>query len=258
MVRRVGSCTVCEVMQPDGVPDRALAILITGEPVASARKQGGSFAELIQRAVGDAWAGPWLAVDLRHGDPLPHPTSIAGVIVTGSAAFLNEGAAWMRNGMEYLHSLIDAGTPVFGICFGHQMLGQALGGRIGRNPHGREIGTRTMTPLADHPLLPLEHGPLSVHTTHMDSVTELPPGARVLARTELEPHALVRFSEFAWGVQFHPEMDGEVMRCYIREQRSALRSEGLDPDQLLKQVTETPASRALLQRFVECYVVSSV
>jgi GMP synthase (glutamine-hydrolysing) len=244
-------------MQAVGVPDASLAILVTGEPVEPARKAGGSFVDLIQRAVGDAWSGPWLAVDMRSGDALPPPASLAGVIVTGSAAFLKEDAGWMQTGMQYLRLLVEGDTPVFGICFGHQMLGQALGGRVGRNPHGREVGTVRLSVLEDSPLLPLGQGALAVHAVHLDSVIELPPGAQLLARTELEPHALVRFTEFAWGVQFHPEMDGEVMRCYIREQRSALRSEGLDPDQLLKQVSETPASRALLQRFVQCCVVSS-
>jgi GMP synthase (glutamine-hydrolysing) len=233
------------------VAPRGLAILVTGEPVPSALRARGDFVELIRNGVGDAWSGPWHVVDLRRGDPLPTADELAGVIVTGSAAFLEEGAEWMQKGVAHLASLITASVPIFGICFGHQMLGQALGGRVGRNPLGREIGT---VPLqlclkhrrSDDSVLPER---VYVHTTHLDSVLELPPGAKVLASTELEPNAFVQFAERAWGVQFHPEMDARVMRCYLEDRRAALSAEGREPELLLSQVADTPESAKLLRSF---------
>jgi GMP synthase (glutamine-hydrolysing) len=88
-----------------------------------------------------------------------------------------------------------------------------------------------------------------VHTTHLDAVVKLPPGARVLATTERDPAALVEFGERVWGVQFHPEMDEVAMSAYLEDRRSALRGEGLDVDQLLASVRPTPLSHALLQQF---------
>jgi GMP synthase (glutamine-hydrolysing) len=251
------------------VSQQPLAVLVTGEPVDSshlllnqpheipARRARGDFVRLIQEQVGGAWCGPWLTVDLRRHDALPEPEQLAGVIVTGSAAFLKQAAPWMDAGMQYLCRLVAAKTPTFGICFGHQMLGQALGGRVDRNPNGREIGTVLVEVLDTSCLLgPDCQLPFAAQTTHMDSVVSLPPGAQVLARSAQEPYAFVRFSEFAWGVQFHPEMDAEVMRCYIQERRATLLNEGIDPDVLLQQVTPTPKSAALLQRFVTRVVVA--
>src|SRR5688572_33354713 len=99
---------------------------------------------------------------------------------------------------RYLAGAVEAGVHVLGICFGHQLLGQALGGRVERNPLGREIGTVTAEVLAADPILS-ERRPFTVNATHVDSVTELPPGAQVLARTARDPHSVLRFGPRAWG-----------------------------------------------------------
>ena len=77
------------------------------------------------------------------------------------------------------------------------------------------MGTVAVKISSDDPLLDRSIEPALAHATHVDSVTVLPPGARVLATTELDPNAALRFGERAWGVQFHPEFDAAVMREYI-------------------------------------------
>jgi GMP synthase (glutamine-hydrolysing) len=91
--------------------------------------------------------------------------------------------------------------------------------------------------------------PLFVNMSHRDSATVLPPGARVIARTALEPHAVIRFLPRTWGVQFHPEFDGEVMRGYIAARLGALAEEGIDSNALAAE--DAPAAAALLRRFLE-------
>src|SRR5205809_215271 len=72
------------------------------------------------------------------------------------------------------------------------------------------------------PLLEKAAPPLRANATHVDTVQRLPEGARVLARSRLEPHAAVRFSEAAWGVQFHPEMDRSIVRHYLVVRRDVI------------------------------------
>jgi len=143
-------------------------------------------------------------------------------------------------------------VPVFGICFGHQLLAQALGGQVAKNPRGREIGTVEVRVLGEDPLLEPALGSFQANMTHIDSVIELPPNARCLARTELDDNAIVRFAENAWGVQFHPEMDAEIASHYVRARRDAMLAEGLDADRIAATLADTPRSRAMIQRFAEC------
>src|SRR5205814_9055751 len=129
---------------------------------------------------------------------------------------------------EYLRALVRSRVPTFGICFGHQLLGQALGGEVVKNPRGREIGTVDIEIVADDPLLGAAVRPYRANAPHVDTVHRLPAGARILAKTRLEPHAAVRFSDAAWGVQFHPEMDRSVVRKYLDVRRALRSAEGLD------------------------------
>jgi GMP synthase (glutamine-hydrolysing) len=230
---------------------RPLAILIAGEPVPAAFAARGSFGRMISEAVGDAWQGPWVEVD-AHGE-LPDFERFSGMIISGSAANVPTREPWIVHVERYLARAVASGLPTFGICFGHQLLGQALGGLVTKNPRGLEVGTVSLQVLAEDPLLadsPLE---FAVNMTHIDSVVTLPPGARVLARTAQDEHALVYFGGRAWGVQFHPEMDSEIVGYYLAVRSGALQSEELGARAALR---DTPESQALLRRFVALEVAA--
>jgi GMP synthase (glutamine-hydrolysing) len=225
-----------------------VAILIAGEPIDSVKKSRGSYADLIRRAAGEP-ARRFADFDIRTGAELPAPERFSGIVVTGSSSSVTDREGWVLAGEEYLRRAVAAKVPVFGICFGHQMLGQALGGSVEKNPRGREIGTVDLEILAKDPIFESARAPFHVNATHVDTIVNLPPGATVLARTELEQFAAVRFSESAWGVQFHPEMDGAIARAYLETRRSLIASEGLDADALLARVDDAQAGASTLERF---------
>lgn len=228
-----------------------LCILVTGDPVPRTQERVGGFANLVRAGVATAWEGEVVEVDARSTETLPPASGFAGIIVTGSASSVTERAPWILRVEEYLARAVAEQQPVLGICFGHQLLGQALGGLVEKNPRGREMGTVGLEILVDDPLLDRSIKPALAHTTHVDSVTILPPGAQVLAKTELEPHAAVRFGERAWGVQFHPEFDERVMTEYVETRSQLLAHEGRDPAALLARITATEAGGLVLRRFVE-------
>lgn len=203
---------------------------------------------MIERAAGQP-ALELREVDARLGD-VPALTGFSGVLVTGSPASVLDREPWMRAAGERLRAAVEDGVPVLGVCFGHQLLADALGGVVERNPKGREIGTVALELLADDPLLDPEHRPFTVNMTHVDTVLEPPPGARVVARTALDPSAVVRFAEDAWGVQFHPELDSEVMALYVEGRSEQIAREGLDVAAIRAAIRDTVAGRDVLRRFL--------
>jgi len=228
-----------------------LSIWVTGEPVPPAAARAGSFADMIRVRTGAAWPGTWSVIDVTdEGASLPAVDDVAGVIVTGSPARIADQLPWMRRVQDALANLVYADVPVLGICFGHQLLGMALGGRSGPNPRGREIGTVTLTLRASDPIVAGPHS-FPVSMTHLDVVQELPPNATVIASTALDPHAAIRFAENTWGVQFHPEMNDEIIGDYIASLRDKLIGEGIDPEALLASRSDTPHAAGVLARFVE-------
>src|SRR5690606_508848 len=114
-------------------------ILETGQPAPPLRRYGG-FPHWIRVAAGLA-ADEAVAVNVERGDALPGREGLAGAIVTGSAAMVTDRHPWSERSAAWLRDAADAGLPLFGICYGHQLLAHALGGEVGDNPAGRQMGT---------------------------------------------------------------------------------------------------------------------
>lgn len=191
-------------------------------------------------------------VDVAAGESLPPPKEAAGALITGSAAMVTERAAWSERTAGWIRDAMDAHLPLFGVCYGHQLMAHALGGRVDYLPGGREIGTvpiELTTAAGSDPLTAQLPASFRAHTTHEQSVLELPPGALVLARSARDPHHLLRYGPNAVSVQFHPEFNADVMRAYIRRKREAMRNEGSDPHRIWREVAATPFARQVMRGF---------
>jgi GMP synthase (glutamine-hydrolysing) len=221
-------------------------VLVTGDPVPNVERSRGSFSALIRETLGDAWAGEVVVVDARRGE-LPSKSETQALVITGSPESVASRLPWILEAESAVAELVRDGVPTLGICFGHQLLGQALGGLVEANPRGREIGTVELELVGDDALFAGVTTPFRANMSHRDSVTRLPPGALVLGKSRLEPNAVVRFAPRAWGVQFHPEFDGDVMRGYIAARRPALAAEGIDPAALPAE--DAPEAAEVLRAF---------
>ncbi len=193
-------------------------------------------------------------VDVQAGAVLPEPGDMAGVIVTGSHAMVTDHELWSERVAAWLRRAVEQRTPTLGICYGHQLLAYALGGEVGDNPHGHETGTVNVylneAGCADRLLGGLAN-PLRVQVSHQQTVLRLPPGARRLAWSDRDEHQAFLAGENAWGVQFHPEFNADVVRAYAQDEQEILRAEGQDPVGVSAQVEETTYGGQILQRFAQ-------
>ena len=226
-----------------------MLVLTTGDPVPAMREARGSFADMIADAARTAYAGPVESVDAREALPETPPDG-AFVVITGSSAHVPEREPWVLRTEAFLRDLIAHAVPTFGICFGHQLLAQALGGEVTRNPRGREIGTVDVEVTGEDPVVEGIPTRFSANVTHLDTVMKLPASATALARSSRDDHQIVRFAAATYGVQFHPELDPFVMRGYLDARHAVLKEEGIDPETLKASVTDAPFAIRVLENFI--------
>jgi GMP synthase (glutamine-hydrolysing) len=230
---------------------RPVLILKTGTAVDSVRAEFGDFED---------WFAAEIKVDSSvevldcRTEPLPADSNLfSAIIVTGSASMVSHREPWSEHAGTWLASAVHDGVPVLAVCYGHQLLAQALNGVAGTNPVGRHIGTRCirLTAAAENDRLfaglPRQ---FPAQVSHLESVLELPAGAVRLAEIDTDRNYAYRIADNAWGVQFHPEFSAAATRGYIRARSEAIIAEGLDVEQLYDGVEDTPLAHSLISRFV--------
>jgi GMP synthase (glutamine-hydrolysing) len=228
-------------------------ILKMGSTLPSLRSRRGDFEDWIIAGLGLA-REEVVVIDVPQDLPLPALNGHAAVVITGSHTMVTERKDWSERAAEWLRDAVAAGVPVLGICYGHQLLAHALGGEVADNPNGREFGTvevRLENAARDDPLLDGFPELIRVHVGHTQSVLRLPAGAVRLASNKWDANQAVRFGRTAWGVQFHPEFDTEIVREYIMHHRAVLAAQGQDPDALIESTTEYEFGPQLLRKFTE-------
>jgi GMP synthase (glutamine-hydrolysing) len=229
---------------------RTLLILKAGATFPALAQTLGDFDDWIRAGL-DAPALDIHVADARH-DALPAPQTLAGVVITGSHAMVSDREPWSEAAAAWLRGAVQAGLPVLGICYGHQLLAHSLGGEVGYHPDGIEVGTVSvqLQPGAQNdPVLGDLPAAFPAQVVHRQSVQSLPEGAVRLAGNAFEPNQAFRVGPAAWGVQFHPEFSAQAMRAYVERLAPELREEGHDPAALATGVADTPAAARVLRNF---------
>lgn len=160
------------------------------------------------------------------GSPLPALDGFAGLVVLGGAvdSWDDRSAPWLPGTRALVRRAEAAGVPAFGICLGHQIAAQALGGEAGRNPAGRTVGIEPVGWLAEaanDPLCaPVRSADRALHWNR-DVVVTLPAGATVLARSKDGAVQAARLGRHVWGIQSHPEVDAPIVQDWLDEEWEA-------------------------------------
>jgi GMP synthase (glutamine-hydrolysing) len=233
--------------------DRYHLIIKTGTKLPSLAMVAGDYEDWMAHIAG--WnSGDYRVVAVYLAEQLPAPEEVKSILITGAGAMVTDNFPWINASAEWLARAVKNQIPTLGICFGHQLLAQALGGRVDYNPNGVEVGTvpiQLTEAASGDSLFNNLSGNFRANVSHMQSALELPIGAIRLAYSEREHVHAFRYGEHTWGVQFHPEFDAEIINHYIRNYKAQLQQDGQDINALLATSTDTPESLALLKRFAQ-------
>lgn len=230
-----------------------ILLIKAGSTVSNVAKTRGDF---------ERWFAEGLGVSLDtlkiyevfRGATLPNAEAFTAIIVTGSASMVTEGAEWSLKTERWLARAVTTATPILGVCYGHQLLARALGGTVIDNPQGRQIGTIDVhLNAASHsdPLFKRLPQVMHVPVSHSQVVSELPSEAIRLAWCPADQNHAFAIGTHAWGVQFHPEFDANIVHGYIEARRTSITAEGLDADLLQRNARDTAHGRTLLRAFAE-------
>lgn len=146
-----------------------------------------------------------------------------GIAITGSSLHVYDDTPEVRRQVDLARTLLDGDTPVFGSCWGLQVLTVAAGGAVAENPRGREVaiarGIRLTAPGRAHPMFAGKADVFDAPAVHLDEVVTVAPGTTVLASNAVSQIQAVEIRAgraVAWGVQYHPEYSLAEIAAIVR------------------------------------------
>lgn len=186
------------------------------------------------------------------GDPLPDLDAVDGLVVLGGMQSVAAGADPLPDEVELLRGAVEAGVPVLGICLGAQLLARATGGEVrhvGRSIEWRRLA-RTLAGRGD----PVFGGlPEPVPALHWnEDVIDPPPHAVELLARAGDGAEAFRVGDAAWGVQFHPDVDGAALDRWYEDYADYLGdadADALKAEDRRREPDQQRASRALFAAF---------
>lgn len=231
---------------------KPLLLMQTGDAPQAIQSEHANFEQMFLQQ-GNIAADRVQIVHLPSGEVLLSPDSYCGVVITGSPAMVTERLPWSEQAAEWLRQAMRIKLPIFGVCYGHQLLAHALGGKVDYLPQGMEVGTLNIELLpaaANDKRLAILPPRFKANLIHSQSVLTPPPGAEVLARSQRDPYQILRYGDNALTTQFHPEFNGAVMQHYLSwlGELDPANQQAYQLEQ--QQVSDTPFSQLLLQGFV--------
>ncbi|HEV7277189.1 MAG TPA: gamma-glutamyl-gamma-aminobutyrate hydrolase family protein [Devosiaceae bacterium] len=184
-----------------------LTIIQTGEVPEPLRPRFGPYPQMFHRMFEAADSGfAFETVPVHEGAPLPDPERLGGILITGSAAGVYEDLPWLEPLRGFIRRAYATQTPMLGVCFGHQVMADALGGEVRKSEKGWGLGRHSYRITRRPDLLEGDAPELAIACSHQDQVVTRPPESDVFLASDFTPNAgLLYRNGAAISLQPHPE-----------------------------------------------------
>lgn len=196
-----------------------IGILQTGSVPEPLIPEHGDYPAMFVRLLGNVRPDLRFRVYRALDGELPDsPAECDAWLITGSRHSVLDNSPWMLGLADFVRCTAQEAGRLAGICFGHQLVASALGGRVRRAADGWSIGRQTYQitdPGGDSK-------PVALNAIHEDQVVELPDGARILGGSESCPYAILEVGESMLTIQAHPEFDNPFLEALLRSRLADL------------------------------------
>ena len=190
-----------------------IGILQTGRSPETTVEKHGDYDEFFKRYLDGRGFG-FVTYEVLDGEFPVSPQSADGWLITGSRFGAYEDHHWIPPLEELLRNIFGAGLPIFGVCFGHQILAQALGGKVEKFDGGWSVGPTAYKSS--------QFGDQKLIAWHQDQVTKRPEMAEVLGSSDFCENAILAYGDQALTIQPHPEFTAEFMGDLLVARGAAL------------------------------------
>jgi GMP synthase-like glutamine amidotransferase len=229
-----------------------VTIIETGLVGPKHRDRHGSYPHMFKRMIHDEDRSVTFdVVSIPNGEPLPNPSSLQAILITGSSAGVYDELDWIAPLEEFVRAAYASKIPIVGVCFGHQLIAQALGGTVRKSEKGWGIGRHVYQVSPGNGVI--DEKRLAIAASHQDQVIEAPVGARTVLSSDFTPYAgLLYANGVTLSVQPHPEFDVDYAYA-LCEARA-----GLAPDDVVataKASLAEPLDSAKLGRAITHFLV---
>ncbi|WP_428262230.1 glutamine amidotransferase-related protein [Haliangium sp.] len=198
-----------------------IGILVTGAVDDDLCEEFGPYSDMFIDWLGRRPGVTYTCFDTTFGELPARPHDHDAYLITGSPSGVHDPELWIPRLSDFVRAAHDAGCKLVGICFGHQLLAHALGGRVTRSPRGWGAGTAESRVLQTKPWMQPMKPSIRLLVTHQDQVVALPPGAEVLLGNEFCPFDVVQYSAHALSMQGHPEHPRAYTSALVERRRSS-------------------------------------
>jgi GMP synthase-like glutamine amidotransferase len=199
-----------------GLRTTRIAILKTGAPPPALEARFGSYPDMLAALLAGA-ARRFTDFDATHGD-FPAQDYYDALIITGSPAGVHDALPWIEPLKAFLRQA--RGTPMIGVCFGHQIMAEAFGGRVEKSHKGWGLGLHRYEVTASESWMHGAADAFTIAASHQDQVVAAPRGARVAAASVFTPIAALAYADHpAISFQGHPEFSPAFAEALVRARR---------------------------------------